>query len=156
MSDLLTSVYLQLINGIQSTTAVQSAPSVKEVEDTGQSTVSFQEILSEQVEELRELLQTEEVSPLSELENTLDKSILGNDALDLSSLSEEMLYSSGGNSVLASLMSGHFSSMVMASAETAEDESHLSQMRDNQEENKAEQIEEILTKLQDTISSMGE
>lgn len=156
MSDLLTSVYLQLVNGINSTQSVSSTPSVKETEDAGQSTVSFQEILSEQVEELQELLQTEEESPLAELEDTLDKSILGNDSLDLSSLSEEMLYSSGGSSVLASLMDGHFSSMVMETSETAEDESHLTQMFDNNEETQAEQIEQLLANLQNTIGSMDE
>lgn len=156
MSDLLTSVYMQLINGLNSATSVSSTPSVKETEDAGQSTVSFQEILSEQVEELQELLNTEETSPLSALEDTLDQSILGNDALDLNSLSEEMLYSSGGSSVLASLMDGHFSSMVMATSETAEDESHLTQMFDNQEETQAEQIEQLLANLQNTIGSMSE
>lgn len=156
MSDLITSVYLRMINGINSVTDTSATPSVKEAEDAGQSTVSFQEILSEQVEELQELLQTEETSPLAELEDTLDKSILGNDALDLNSLSEEMLYSSGGSSVLASLMDGHFSSMVMATEETAEDESHLSQMWENQEQSQAEQIEQLLTNLQNTISSMDE
>ncbi len=156
MSDLLTSVYMRMINGINSVTDTSAAPGVKDAEDAGQSTVSFQEILSEQVEELRDLLQTEETSPLAELEDTLDKSILGNDALDLGSLSEEMLYSSGGSSVLANLMDGHFSSMVMATAETAEDESHLSQMWDNQEQSQAEQIEQLLTNLQNTIGSMGE
>lgn len=156
MSDLLTSVYMQLVNGLNSATSTSSTPGVKETEDAGQSTVSFQEILSEQVEELQELLQTEETSPLSALEDTLDQSILGNDALDLNSLSEEMLYSSGGSSVLASLMDGHFSSMVMATEETAENESHLTQMFDNQEETQAEQIEQLLTNLQNTIGSMNE
>ncbi len=156
MSDLITSVYMQLINGISSVNGVSSAPSVKETEDAGQSTVSFQEILSEQVEELRELLQTEETSPLAKLEDTLDQSILGNDTLDLAGLSEEMLYSSGGSSVLANLMDGHFSSMVMATSETAEDESHLSQMWDNGEENRTEQIEQLLTNLQNTIGKMDE
>ena len=156
MSDLLTSVYLRMIDGINSVTGTSSTPSVKETEDAGQSTVSFQEILSEQVEELQELLQAEEESPLAGLEDTLDKSILGNDTLDLNSLSEEMLYSSGGSSVLASLMDGHFSSMVMETSETAEDESHMSQLYDNQEETQAEQIEQLLTNLQNTIGSMEE
>lgn len=156
MSDLLTSVYLQLVNGINSTQSVSSTPSVKETEDAGQSTVSFQEILSEQVEELQELLQTEEESPLAELEDTLDKSILGNDSLDLNSLSEEMLYSSGGSSVLASLMDGHFSSMVMETSEAAEDESHLTQMFEEQGENREQQIEQLLTNLQNTIGKMDE
>lgn len=156
MSDLLTSVYLRMVNGINSVTDTSAVPGVKETEDAGQSTVSFQEILSEQVEELRELLQTEETSPLAELEDTLDQSILGNDTLDLKGLSEEMLYSSGGSSVLANLMEGHFMSMVTATSETAEDESHLTQMFDNKEETQAEQIEQLLTNLQNTISSMGE
>lgn len=156
MSDLITSVYMQLINGISSVNGVSSAPSVKETEDAGQSTVSFQEVLSEQMEELRELLQTEETSPLAELEDTLDQSILGNDSLDLAGLSEEMLYSSGGSSVLASLMDGHFSSMVMATSETAEDESHLSQMWDNGEQTRTEQIEQLLTNIQNTINKMDE
>lgn len=156
MSDLLTSVYMQLVNGLNSSASVSSTPSVKEAEDTGQGTVSFQEILSEQVEELQELLQTEETSPLTALEDTLDQSILGNDALDLNSLSEEMLYSTGGSSVLASLMDGHFSSMVMATSETAEDESHMTQMFDNQEKTQAEQIEKLLANMQNTINSMDE
>ena len=156
MSDLITSVYMQLINSINPINGVSSAPSVKETEDAGQSAVSFQEILSEQVEELRELLQTEETSPLAELEDALDQSILGNDALDLSSLSEEMLYSSGGSSVLANLMEGHFMSMVTATDETAEDESHLTQMFDDQGQNREQQIEQLLTNLQNTISSMDE
>lgn len=156
MSDLLTSVYLKMINGIHSVTDTSAVPKVKDAEDAGQSTVSFQEILSEQVEELQELLQTEETSPLAELENTLDRSILGNDALDLSSLSEEMLYSSGGSSVLANLMEGHFMSMVTTTDETAEDESHLTQMFDDQGQNREQQIEQLLTNLQNTISSMDE
>lgn len=156
MSDLLTSVYLRMIDGINSVTGVSSSPSVKETENAGQSTVSFQEILSEQVEELRELLQTEETSPLTELEDILDQSVLGNDTLDIKGLSEEMLYSSGGSSVLASLMDGHFSSMVMATSETAEDESHLSQTWNGVEENRTEQIEQLITNLQNTIGKMGE
>ncbi len=156
MSDLLTSVYLQMVNRINSVTDTPSVPKVKEAEDAGQSTVSFQEILSEQVEELQELLQTEETSPLAELENTLDRSILGDDTLDLRGLSEEMLYSSGGSSVLANLMEGHFMSMVTATEETAEDESHLRQMFDDQGQNREQQIEQLLTNLQNTISKMGE
>ena len=156
MSDLLTSVYLRMIDGINSVTGVSSAPGVKETETAGQSTVSFQEVLSEQLEELQELLQTEETSPLTELEDTLDKSILGDDTLDLKGLSEEMLYSSGGSSVLASLMDGHFSSMVMETSETAEDESHLSQMWDNGEETREEQIEQLLTNMQNIIGKMNE
>lgn len=156
MSDLLTSVYLQMVNRINSVTDTPSVPKVKEAEDAGQSTVSFQEILSEQVEELQELLQTEETSPLAELENTLDRSILGDDTLDLRGLSEEMLYSSGGSSVLANLMEGHFMSMVTATEETAEDESHLTQMFDDQGQNREQQIEQLLTNLQNTISKMGE
>ena len=156
MSDLLTSVYLQLVNGINGTQSVSSTPGVKEAEDAGQSTVSFQEILSEQVEELQELLQAEETSPLAELENTLDRSILGDDTLDLKGLSEEMLYSSGGSSVLANLMEGHFMSMVTATEETAEDESHLRRMFDDQGQNREQQIEQLLTNLQNTISKMGE
>ena len=155
MSDLLTSVYLRMNDSINSVTGVSSSPSVREAEDAGQNTVSFQEVLSEQLEELQELLQSEEVSPLTELEETLDKSILGNDTLDLKGLSEEMLYSSGGSSVLASLMDGHFSSMVMESSETAEDESHLSKMWDNGEENRTQQIEQLITNMQNTIGKMG-
>ncbi|MBQ7833786.1 MAG: hypothetical protein IJ336_09470, partial [Lachnospiraceae bacterium] len=60
MSDLLTSVYLQMISGINSIQGVSSSPAVKEAEDAGASTVSFQEILTEQMEDLQELLQTEE------------------------------------------------------------------------------------------------
>ena len=156
MSDLLTSVYLRMVNGINSVTDTSATPSMKSMEDAGQSTVSFQEILSEQVEELQELLQTEETSPLAELENTLDRSILGDDTLDLRGLSEEMLYSSGGSSVLANLMEGHFMSMVTATEETAEDESHLTQMFDDQGQNREQQIEQLLTNLQNTISKMGE
>lgn len=156
MSDLLTSVYLRMVNGINSVTDTSATPGVKSMEDAGQSTVSFQEILSEQVEELQELLQTEETSPLAELEDTLDRSILGDDTLDLKGLSEEMLYSSGGSSVLANLMEGHFMSMVTATDETAEDESHLRQMFDDQGENREQQIEQLLTNLQNTISKMGE
>lgn len=156
MSDLLTSVYLRMIDSINSVTGVSSSSSVHEAEDAGQSTVSFQEVLSEQLEELQELLQTEETSPLAELEDTLDKSILGDDTLDLKGLSEEMLYSSGGSSVLASLMDGHFSSMVMETSETAEDESHLSQMWDNGEENRTQQIEQLITNMQNTIGKMDE
>lgn len=156
MSDLLTSVYLRMVNGINSVTDTSATPGVKSMEDTGQSTVSFQEILSEQVEELQELLQAEETSPLAELENTLDRSILGDDTLDLKGLSEEMLYSSGGSSVLANLMEGHFMSMVTATEETAEDESHLRQMFDDQGQNREQQIEQLLTNLQNTISKMGE
>ncbi len=156
MSDLLTSVYLRMIDSINSVTGVSSSSSVRETEDAGQSAVSFQEVLSEQLEELQELLQEEETSPLAELEETLDKSILGNDTLDLKGLSEEMLYSSGGSSVLASLMDGHFSSMVMETSETAEDESHLSQMWDNGEENRTQQIEQLITNMQNTIGKMGE
>lgn len=156
MSDLLTSVYLQMVNRINSVTDTPSVPKVKDMEDAGQNTVSFQEILSEQVEELRDLLQTEETSPLAALEDTLDQSILGDDALDLKGLSEEMLYSSGGSSVLANLMEGHFMSMVTATSETAEDESHLSQTWNGVEENRAEQIEQLLTNLQNTIGAMGE
>lgn len=156
MSDLLTSVYLRMVNGINSVTDTSATPGVKSMEDAGQSTVSFQEILSEQVEELQELLQTEETSPLAELENTLDRSILGDDTLDLKGLSEEMLYSSGGSSVLANLMEGHFMSMVTATDETAEDESHLTQMFDEQGQNREQQIEQLLTNLQNTISKMGE
>lgn len=156
MSDLLTSVYLRMVNGINSVTDTSATPGMKSMEDAGQSTVSFQEILSEQVEELQELLQTEETSPLAELEDTLDRSILGDDTLDLKGLSEEMLYSSGGSSVLANLMEGHFMSMVTATDETAEDESHLRQMFDDQGENREQQIEQLLTNLQNTISKMGE
>ena len=156
MSDLLTSVYLRMVNGINSVTDTSATPGMKSMEDAGQSTVSFQEILSEQVEELQELLQTEETSPLAELENTLDRSILGDDTLDLKGLSEEMLYSSGGSSVLANLMEGHFMSMVTATEETAEDESHLRQMFDDQGQNREQQIEQLLTNLQNTISKMGE
>lgn len=156
MSDLLTSVYLRMVNGINSVTDTSATPGVKSMEDAGQSTVSFQEILSEQVEELQELLQEEETSPLAELENTLDRSILGDDTLDLKGLSEEMLYSSGGSSVLANLMEGHFMSMVTATDETAEDESHLTQMFDDQGQNREQQIEQLLTNLQNTISKMGE
>lgn len=156
MSDLLTSVYLRMVNGINSVTDTSATPGVKSMEDAGQSTVSFQEILSEQVEELQELLQAEETSPLAELEDTLDRSILGDDTLDLKGLSEEMLYSSGGSSVLANLMEGHFMSMVTATEETAEDESHLTQMFDDQGENREQQIEQLLTNLQNTISKMGE
>ena len=156
MSDLLTSVYLRMVNGINSVTDTSATPGVKSMEDAGQSTVSFQEILSEQVEELQELLQAEETSPLAELENTLDRSILGDDTLDLKGLSEEMLYSSGGSSVLANLMEGHFMSMVTATSETAEDESHLTQMFDDQGQNREQQIEQLLTNLQNTISKMGE
>ncbi|MBO5325324.1 MAG: hypothetical protein J6A80_03745 [Lachnospiraceae bacterium] len=156
MSDLLTSVYLRMVNGINSVTDTSATPGVKSMEDAGQSTVSFQEILSEQVEELQELLQAEETSPLAELENTLDRSILGDDTLDLKGLSEEMLYSSGGSSVLANLMEGHFMSMVTATEETAEDESHLRQMFDDQGQNREQQIEQLLTNLQNTISKMGE
>lgn len=157
MSDLLTSVYLQLVNSINGTQGVSSTPSVKETEDAGQSTVSFQEILSEQVEELRELLQTEEETSFGGLEDVLDRSILGNnDMLDLNSLSEEMLYSSGGSSVLASLMDGHFSSMVMATEEAAEDESHLSQMTREDDTSRTEQIEQLLRNMQNTIGSMTE
>lgn len=157
MSDLLTSVYLQLVNGINGTQSVSSTPGVKEAEDAGQSTVSFQEVLSEQVEELRELLQAEEETSLGGLEEVLDQSILGsNDALDLSSLSEEMLYSSGGSSVLANLMDGHFSSMVMATDETADDESHLSQMTQEDDTSRTEQIEQLLQNMQNTIGSMTE
>ncbi|MBO5081455.1 MAG: hypothetical protein J6C06_02500 [Lachnospiraceae bacterium] len=156
MSDLLTSVYLRMVNGINSVTDTSATPGMKSMEDAGQSTVSFQEILSEQVEELQELLQTEETSPLAELENTLDRSILGDDTLDLKGLSEEMLYSSGGSSVLANLMEGHFMSMVTATDETAEDESHLTQMFDDQGQNREQQIEQLLTNLQNTISKMGE
>lgn len=156
MSDLLTSVYLRMVNGINSVTDTSAVPGVKETENAGENTVSFQEILSEQVEELQELLQTEEQSPLSELEDTLDKSILGDNRLDLSSLSEEMLYSSGGSSVLASLMDGHFSSMVMETSEAAEDESHLTQMFEEQGENREQQIEQLLTNLQNTIAKMDE
>lgn len=156
MSDLLTSVYLRMVNGINSVTDTSATPGVKSMEDAGQSTVSFQEILSEQVEELQELLQAEETSPLAELENTLDRSILGDDTLDLKGLSEEMLYSSGGSSVLANLMEGHFMSMVTATEETAEDESHLRQMFDDRGQNREQQIEQLLTNLQNTISKMGE
>ncbi len=156
MSDLLTSVYLRMVNGINSVTDTSATPGMKSMEDAGQSTVSFQEILSEQVEELQELLQAEETSPLAELENTLDRSILGDDTLDLKGLSEEMLYSSGGSSVLANLMEGHFMSMVTATEETAEDESHLTQMFDDQGQNREQQIEQLLTNLQNTISKMGE
>lgn len=156
MSDLLTSVYLRMVNGINSIPSVSDTPSVKETENAGQNTVSFQEILSEQVEELQELLQTEEESSLAGLEDSLDRSILGDNTLDIRSLSEEMLYSSGGSSVLASLMDGHFSSMVMATEETAEDESHLSQMWENREPSQQERIEQLLTNLQNTISSMDE
>ena len=156
MSDLLTSVYLRMVNGINSVTDTSATPGMKSMEDAGQSTVSFQEILSEQVEELQELLQAEETSPLAELENTLDRSILGDDTLDLTGLSEEMLYSSGGSSVLANLMEGHFMSMVTATEETAEDESHLRQMFDDQGQNREQQIEQLLTNLQNTISKMGE
>ena len=156
MSDLLTSVYLRMVNGINSVTDTSATPGVKSMEDAGQSTVSFQEILSEQVEELQELLQAEETSPLAELENTLDRSILGDDTLDLKGLSEEMLYSSGGSSVLANLMEGHFMSMVTATDETAEDESHLTQMFDDRGQNREQQIEQLLTNLQNTISKMGE
>ena len=156
MSDLLTSVYLRMVNGINSVTDTSATPGVKSMEDAGQSTVSFQEILSEQVEELQELLQAEESSPLAELEDTLDRSILGDDTLDLKGLSEEMLYSSGGSSVLANLMEGHFMSMVTATEETAEDESHLTQMFDDQGQNREQQIEQLLTNLQNTISKMGE
>lgn len=156
MSDLLTSVYLRMVNGINSVTDTSATPGMKSMEDAGQSTVSFQEILSEQVEELQELLQTEETSPLAELEDTLDRSILGDDTLDLKGLSEEMLYSSGGSSVLANLMEGHFMSMVTATEETAEDESHLRQMFDDQGQNREQQIEQLLTNLQNTISKMGE
>ena len=156
MSDLLTSVYLRMVNGINSVTDTSATPGVKSMEDAGQSTVSFQEILSEQVEELQELLQAEETSPLAELENTLDRSILGDDTLDLKGLSEEMLYSSGGSSVLANLMEGHFMSMVTATEETAEDESHLTQMFDDRGRNREQQIEQLLTNLQNTISKMGE
>lgn len=156
MSDLLTSVYLRMVNGINSVTDTSATPGMKSMEDAGQSTVSFQEILSEQVEELQELLQAEETSPLAELENTLDRSILGDDTLDLKGLSEEMLYSSGGSSVLANLMEGHFMSMVTATDETAEDESHLTQMFDDQGQNREQQIEQLLTNLQNTISKMGE
>lgn len=156
MSDLLTSVYLRMVNGINSVTDTSATPSMKSMEDAGQSTVSFQEILSEQVEELQELLQMEETSPLAELEDTLDRSILGDDTLDLKGLSEEMLYSSGGSSVLANLMEGHFMSMVTATDETAEEESHLTQMFDDQGQNREQQIERLLTNLQNTISKMGE
>ena len=156
MSDLLTSVYLRMVNGINSVTDTSATPGMKSMEDAGQSTVSFQEILSEQVEELQELLQAEESSPLAELEDTLDRSILGDDTLDLKGLSEEMLYSSGGSSVLANLMEGHFMSMVTAAEETAEDESHLRQMFDDQGQNREQQIEQLLTNLQNTISKMGE
>ena len=156
MSDLLTSVYLRMVNGINSVTDTSATPGMKSMEDAGQSTVSFQEILSEQVEELQELLQAEETSPLAELEDTLDRSILGDDTLDLKGLSEEMLYSSGGSSVLANLMEGHFMSMVTATEETAEDESHLTQMFDDQDQNREQQIEQLLTNLQNTISKMGE
>lgn len=156
MSDLLTSVYLRMVNGINSVTDTSATPGVKSMEDAGQSTVSFQEILSEQVEELQELLQAEESSPLAELEDTLDRSILGDDTLDLKGLSEEMLYSSGGSSVLANLMEGHFMSMVTATEETAEDESHLRQMFDDQGQNREQQIEQLLANLQNTISKMGE
>lgn len=156
MSDLLTSVYLRMIDSINSVTGVSSSSSVREAEDAGQNTVSFQEVLSEQLEELQELIQSEETSPLAELEETLDKSILGNDTLDLKGLSEEMLYSSGGSSVLASLMDGHFSSMVMESSEAAEDESHLSKMWDNGEENRTQQIEQLITNMQNTIGKMSE
>ena len=156
MSDLLTSVYLRMVNGINSVTDTSATPGMKSMEDAGQSTVSFQEILSEQVEELQELLQTEETSPLAELENTLDRSILGDDTLDLKGLSEEMLYSSDGSSELANLMEGHFMSMVTATDETAEDESHLTQMFDDQGQNREQQIEQLLTNLQNTISKMGE
>ena len=156
MSDLLTSVYLRMVNGINSVTDTSATPGMKSMEDAGQSTVSFQEILSEQVEELQELLQAEETSPLAELEDTLDRSILGDDTLDLKGLSEEMLYSSGGSSVLANLMEGHFMSMVTATEETAEDESHLRQMFDDQGQNREQQIEQLLTNLQNTISKMGE
>ena len=156
MSDLLTSVYLRMVNGINSVTDTSATPGMKSMEDAGQSTVSFQEILSEQVEELQELLQMEETSPLAELENTLDRSILGDDTLDLKGLSEEMLYSSGGSSVLANLMEGHFMSMVTATDETAEEESHLTQMFDDQGQNREQQIEQLLTNLQNTISKMGE
>jgi len=86
----------------------------------------------------------------------LDRSILGDDTLDLKGLSEEMLYSSGGSSVLANLMEGHFMSMVTATEETAEDESHLRQMFDDQGQNREQQIEQLLTNLQNTISKMGE
>ena len=156
MSDLLTSVYLRMIDSINSVTGVSSSSPVRETEDAGQSTISFQEVLSEQLEELQELLREEETSPLAELENTLDHSILGDDTLDLKGLSEEMLYSSGGSSVLASLMDGHFSSMVMETGETAEDESHLSKMWDNGEENRTQQIEQLITNMQNTIDKMGE
>lgn len=156
MSDLLTSVYLRMVNGINSVTDTSATPGVKSMEDAGQSTVSFQEILSEQVEELQELLQAEESSPLAELEDTLDRSILGDDTLDLKGLSEEMLYSSGGSSVLANLMEGHFMSMVTATEETAEDESHLRQMFDDQGQNREQQIEQLLANLQNTINKMGE
>ena len=156
MSDLLTSVYLRMVNGINSVTDTSATPGMKSMEDAGQSTVSFQEILSEQVEELQELMQAEETSPLAELEDTLDRSILGDDTLDLKGLSEEMLYSSGGSSVLANLMEGHFMSMVTATDETAEDESHLRQMFDDQGQNREQQIEQLLTNLQNTISKMGE
>jgi len=47
-------------------------------------------------------------------------------------------------------------SMVTATSETAEDESHLSQTWNGVEENRAEQIEQLLTNLQNTIGAMDE
>ena len=41
MSDLLTSVYLRMIDSINSVTGVSSSSSVREAEDAGQNTVSF-------------------------------------------------------------------------------------------------------------------
>lgn len=156
MSDLLTSVYLQMISGINSIQGVSSSPAVKEAEDAGASTVSFQEILTEQMEDLQELLQTEEeqVSPLEELRDTLDKSILGNRGLDLQSMSEEMLYSSGGSSVVAQLMEGHFASMVTATSEAQDNESYLSQSWNTGEQSRTKEIEELLTNMQKTINSI--
>ena len=156
MSDIMTSLYYQLVSGISPVQRVSAEPSIKETEDVGQSTVSFQDVLQEQMEELQELVQSKEENGLSGLEEVLDRSVLGNDGLDLNRLSEEMLYSSGGSSVIAQLMSGHFSSMVMATEETAEDESHLSQMYNNSQQTEAEQIEQLLANIQNTIGKMTE
>lgn len=155
MSDLITPIYLQLVNSINGVSGTENVPSLKEAGDAGESTVSFQEILSEQVEELRELLQTEEEMSLGGLEDVLDKSILGNDRLDLNSLSEEMLYSSGGSSVLSQLMNGHFSSIVMETSES-EEQSNFSRNWNHNEENREQQIEQLLTNIQNTIGKIGE
>lgn len=110
IDELTQNLYNTSVNNLKTTAISNAAKAVTTGETANVS--DFKDLLSK---ELSSLSDASKLSQFSELANALDKSVLGNLAsyTDLTSLSEDLLGTSGGREVLSKLCEGQLNSIVL-------------------------------------------